>query len=90
MSAFDIDSEIGLNKAASGASAPKLVLPFLFIGSALTANEKGFLKRDGIDIVLDVQEAEDAVEFKHKTDYIYMPFPRGGAVEKEEKGMLIC
>jgi hypothetical protein len=84
MSAFDIDSDIGLNKAASGASAPKLILPFLYVGNALTANEKGFLKRDGIQVVLDVSNAANFVEFKHKKEYEYIAFHRGSApVQKD-------
>lgn len=87
MSAFDIDSDIGLNKSASGATAPKPILPFISVGTALTANEKGFLSRDNITTVFDVCPSDEATKFKHEKDFEYIGMRRKGGDDESEDSL---
>lgn len=84
MSAFDIDSDVGLNKSASGASAPKPILPFVSVGSALTANEKAFLSRDSITTVLDLTPRDEKHEFKHGEHFEYVDMKRATNDDAED------
>ena len=84
MSAFDIDSDIGLNKSASGATAPKPILPFISVGTALTANEKGFLSRDKITTVFDICPSDEPTKFKHEKDFEYIAMRRKGGDNDNE------
>lgn len=99
MSAFDIDSDVGLNRSATGVPAPKQILPFLYIGTVKTANEAGFLKREAITTVLDLQQPAPAkndedsdldddevefIEFKHKATCEYISHPPVSGDDDEE------
>ena len=84
-------SDTPFNRAANGAPAPKLVLPFLSVGTLATAGIVQFLK--DVDVILDVspvinedEEETEAYEApaKASVEYINLRYSEEGDIDEEE------